>query len=153
MHPDMRILGRSALDRRLQAVDAEALKVPGSWARTIREVLGMTTRQMAQRLGVSQPRVVAMEKAEENKSITLESLERAARALDCELVYAFVPLQPLEQMVHEHALKAAARKLKPTSHTMALEAQSIPSRMHQEQMQRLAAEMIAKGDSAIWEAE
>ncbi len=38
----------------------------------------MTSAQLARRLGVSQPRVLAIEKAEATGSIKLESLEREA---------------------------------------------------------------------------
>ena len=39
---------------------------PQGWLKTIREFLGMTTTQLAKRVGVSQPRVFAMEKNEKN---------------------------------------------------------------------------------------
>jgi len=43
--------------------------------------------QLAKRIGVSQPRVIAIEKAEANDSITLTTLRQAAEALNCTLVY------------------------------------------------------------------
>ena len=42
----------------------------------------MTARQLGQRLGVSQPRVTAIEKAEAEGALTLQSLEKAANALN-----------------------------------------------------------------------
>jgi len=53
---------------------------PRGWVKAIREALGMTTRQLASRIGVGQSRVVDIEKGEMTGSITLDSLQRAARA-------------------------------------------------------------------------
>ncbi len=69
------------------------------WLKAIREALGMTTAQLGQRLGVVQSRVVAIEQAEAKGTVTLNSLEKAAQALDCRLVYALVPRQSLEDAV------------------------------------------------------
>ena len=44
---------------------------------------------------VHQPRIVELEKAEAKGNITMQSLERAAEALGCRVVYALVPLKPL----------------------------------------------------------
>jgi predicted DNA-binding mobile mystery protein A len=154
MRPNMRPLARSALDRRFKDIKTDVfVPAPGSWIKAIREALGMTTRQFAQRLGVSQPRVIVLEKAEQKRTITLDSLQRAARALDCDLVYALVPRKPLEKMVADQALKAAIRLTAPARHTMALEAQENGKREEEEQIRRLAQDMIAKAGTAIWDVE
>ncbi|HZZ37352.1 MAG TPA: helix-turn-helix domain-containing protein, partial [Caulobacteraceae bacterium] len=54
------------------------VRPPKGWLRAVRDALGMTTKQLARRLGVSQPRVVALEKGEVDESVTLTSLRRAA---------------------------------------------------------------------------
>src|SRR5688572_16631363 len=89
---------RARLDERLaQFGPAEQYRPPNrGWIRAIREALGMTTAQLATRLGVRQPSVVAIEQSEERGSIELATLRRAAEALNCSLVYALVPKQPLE---------------------------------------------------------
>ena len=45
--------------------------------------LGMTTAQYGKRLGVSQPRIVELEKSEQEGGVTLNTLQRAAEALGC----------------------------------------------------------------------
>src|ERR1700730_5919753 len=65
------------------------------WIRAIRDALGMTSAQLAHRLGVSQPRIIELEKSEASGTVTLNTLQRAAEALGCRLVYALVPGQPL----------------------------------------------------------
>jgi predicted DNA-binding mobile mystery protein A len=71
---------------------------------------------------------VALEQSEAKGSIELATLRRIAEALDCKLVYALVPNQPLEQAVRERARLFARRRLDPIEHSMALEDQKAPRR-------------------------
>src|SRR5450432_2560904 len=61
------------------------------WIKAVREALGITTAQLAKRLGMKQPSVVAIERSEAKSTIELATLRRVAEALDCTLVYASVP--------------------------------------------------------------
>src|SRR6266851_7228561 len=94
---------------------------PRGWLRAIRDALGMTTAQLGRRLGVSQPRIVELEKSEVSGSVTLHTLQRAAEALGCRLVYALVPEKPLAETVRERAELIAERQLAAVEHTMRLE--------------------------------
>jgi predicted DNA-binding mobile mystery protein A len=119
---------RSHLDERFKAIGPTpqfAQPVRG-WIRAIRESLGMTTAQLAQRLGVKQPTVVAIEQSEEKATIQLDTLRRVAAALDCQLVYALVPNQPLEQTLRKQARQYLNRQLAPIEHSMLLENQQVP---------------------------
>ena len=51
----------------------------------------MTTKQLADRMGIAQPNIMAIEDREVKQTISLETLEKAARAMDCKLIYAIVP--------------------------------------------------------------
>jgi len=110
----------------------------------------MTTAQLGKRIGVSQPRVVEIEKAEVRGAITLESLQRAANALDCRLVYALVPRQPLETLIEERAEEIAMRRLESTAHSMALEAQSVAREDEQEQLRQLVQKLVEQSGSRLW---
>src|SRR5690606_6056045 len=127
MTPRDRATARRQIDKRLNALNTPdtLVRPPRGWVKAIREALGMTAAQLGQRMGVSKQRVLALEKAEPIGSVTLESLERAARALDCRLVYALVPRKPLDELVAERATLLAKKRLKATRHTMALEDQSV----------------------------
>src|SRR5471030_2996600 len=91
------------------------------WIREIRKALGMTTQQLAKRMRLSQPSVTLLEQGEAKGSITLSSLQKAASALDCELVYALVPRERLEDRLLQRSRELAQRQISPVSHTMALE--------------------------------
>ena len=148
-------MARKQLDKRLnllQNVDILA-RPPRGWIKAIREALGMTTAQLGKRLGVSQPRVLGIEKAEVSGSIKLESLERAAHALDCRLVYALVPSKPLEYLAEDRARELAKKRLRAISHSMALEDQRVDEADEQEHLERLVQKLLNQPGSALWMGE
>ena len=148
-------MARKQLDKRLnllQNVDILA-RPPRGWIKAIREALGMTTAQLGKRLGVSQPRVIRLAKAEVSGSIKLESLERAAHALDCRLVYALAPRKPLEYLAEDQARELAKKRLRATSHSMALEDQRVDEADEQEHLERLVQKLLNQPGSALWMGE
>src|SRR5271154_7181917 len=100
---------RSRLDQRFQELGAvmRYTSPARGWIKAVREALGMTTAQLARRLGIRQPSVVALEQSEAKGTIELATLRRVAEALDCTLVYALVPKKPLEDIVRERARAGA----------------------------------------------
>jgi predicted DNA-binding mobile mystery protein A len=121
---------RSHLDERFKALgSATRYSAPvRGWIRAVREALGMTTAQLAKRLGMKQPSVVANEQSEAKGTIELATLRRMSEALDCTLVYAFVPNKPLEIAVRDRARAFLRRRLGPIEHSMLLEDQKVDSK-------------------------
>ena len=121
---------RSHLDERFKALGpVRRYNAPvRGWIKAIREALGMTAEQLAKRLGVKQPSVVAMEQSEAKGSIELATLRRVAEALDCTLVYALVPNKPLEAVVRDRARAFARRRLEHVEHSMLLEDQKVTAK-------------------------
>ncbi len=95
----------------------------GGWLRAVREALGLTVRGQAARAGISYATLHASEKAESQERISLGQLRKLANALDCELVYAIVPRQPLEHVIQAQVAKVAQREVGAVAHTMGLEEQ------------------------------
>lgn len=111
----------------------------------------MTTSQLAARLGVRQPRVVELEKAEASGNITMRSLERAAEALGCRLVYAFIPVNPLTETMQERASQLAKQRLASIEHTMRLEAQAVNDpAARKEALGRLEEELLRR-PQRLWD--
>jgi predicted DNA-binding mobile mystery protein A len=103
---------RRQLDRRLDGVaDTVGSCPPDGWAKTIRRALGMSTGELGQRLAVSQSRASQLERGEVDGSIRLSALRRVAAALNCRLVYAFVPNESLEGMVRRQARRKVAEQI------------------------------------------
>jgi len=124
----------------------------GGWIKGIRTSLGMLTRQLAARLGLTPSAVSQMEDREVSGSITLAALEKAARAMNCNLVYALVPRAPLSAIRKRQALATASEILGRVSHTMGLEAQTVASEKTDRMTHELAEELLRTWSSRIWEA-
>lgn len=97
---------------------------PKGWMRAIRDAIGMTGSQLARRLRMTAQAVVSLERSEANGKIQLNTLRRAAEAMDCVLVYALVPQTSLTEMVDRRVRELALQALKRVSHSMALEDQA-----------------------------
>jgi predicted DNA-binding mobile mystery protein A len=155
MRAKERAAARRQLDKRLQTLQNSAhfARPPRGWVKAIREALGMTTMQLGWRIGVGQSRAVEIEKAEVSGSLTLDSLERAAHALDCELVYVLVPRIPLQAMVEKRAAKLARSRVAAVQHTMDLEDQGVREPDKREQVVVLARELAEQSGSLLWNEE
>jgi predicted DNA-binding mobile mystery protein A len=141
------------LDKRFMSLRplAESPPPPKGWLRAIRNALGMTTAQYARRLGVSQPRIIELEQSEAHGSVTLHTLQRAAEALGCRLVYALVPEKPLANVVHERADLVARRQLASVEHTMRLEDQAVQDKKAREELHRQSVEELLRRPARLWD--
>jgi predicted DNA-binding mobile mystery protein A len=142
------------LDRRfadLRPLASAAVRPTRGWIRAIRDGLGMTTAQLARRMGVQQPRITELEKGEASGRITIQSLERAAEAMGCRLVYALVPMRPLSAVLDERAAVLANQQLASIEQTMRLENQSVTDKArHHEALARLVSELKRK-PARLWD--
>ena len=125
-------------------------KPAGGWIRAIRQSLGMTAEQLADRMRVSQPRITALEHGEAAGAVNLKTLQRAAQALNCTLIYALVPNQSLERMVRDRALQVAAERLPAVEHTMRLEDQALPLEARKSQLREVADALVRQAPRSLW---
>lgn len=143
------------LDSRFATLQAlsHAQRPPKGWLRAIRDALGMTTSQYAKRLGVSQPRIVELEKSEQGGSVTLNTLQRAAEALGCRLVYVLVPERPLAEVVTKRAAEVAERQSRAIEQTMRLEDQAVEDNQAARALREQAIEDLLKRPARLWDDE
>ena len=137
-------LARSRLDKRsalLRSLRDEPRPHKG-WIRGIRDALGMSTSEMATRLGVTQQAAAAIERNEQRDTIRLETLRRAADALDCDLVYALVPRRSLADAVAAQARRKAVAHLRGVTHHSRLEDQAVSDDDTAAQVNELAARLM-----------
>jgi len=117
---------REALDDRLIPMGPPARYAPPrlGWIRAVRDALGMSAAALAARMGVSDASSVrSLEAKEMTGGIRLSSLRRAAEAMDCTLVYAFVPNKSLEATVQRQGRLVLDSQVSRVRQTMVLEAQ------------------------------
>jgi predicted DNA-binding mobile mystery protein A len=150
---ETKALARKHLDRRLAPLrEADDLvRPPRGWIKAIREAIGMTTGQLAERTGVSQSRIPRIEQGEVNGSVTLKTLRAIAEGMDCRLVYALVPKEPLEDMLFKRAGQIADRQLARTHQTMRLENQALQGDDLKNERQRLIGELLRGDARRLWD--
>ena len=122
-------MAQRALDRKLTAwrelPTSSTARPTGGWIRAIRDGLGMSAAELAERLEVSQASVTKLEASERAGRARLDTLERAANALNCDLVYAVVPRHPLHDLVRSQAERILTRELATVENSMRLEDQGV----------------------------
>jgi len=115
---------RKALDRNLSRLKPLLSQMPAEgWIRTIRESLRMTQSQLAREMGISQPTLNQIEASELKGRVQLDSMKRAADALNCDFVYALVPRRPLDDIVRSRAVEIAKEQMTSVNQSMLLENQ------------------------------
>jgi predicted DNA-binding mobile mystery protein A len=148
-------LARRVLDRRLRGLGGEneeaTARPGGGWIRAVREALGMSTAQLGRRLGVTRQAVLSLERSELDDGIRISSLRRAAEAMDCHLVYAFVPHTSLEESVQQQAMRVAAAELRRVDQTMLLEAQRVDDNEASQQLRERATALV--GNRRLWDGD
>jgi predicted DNA-binding mobile mystery protein A len=143
---------REQLDRRLERLKEKSSPPPGSgWIRAIRESLGMSSTQLAKRLGITKQSLGRIEKNEISGAVTIETLKRVANALDCDLHIALVPRTSLHSIIEKRALEVASKVVARTAIHMDLEKQGTDASFQQKRVKELADELIRTGDHRLWE--
>ena len=120
------------------------------WLKLVREALGRTERQQAERLGISGATLHKSEQSEAEDRISLGQLRKLADGLDCELVYALVPRRPLTDVVQERARAIAMEEVGSVAHTMGLEDQRPGSERLRKQVERRTEELLRGRWSNLW---
>lgn len=119
---------------------------PQGWLKTIREFLGMTTTQLAKKLEISQPRIIALEKNECN--IKISTMERIADALNCDFFYTFIPRANIDDIIYNQAKQKAQKILKKVNKNMSLENQLVNT---DELQNDIIKELLNGNITRIWD--
>lgn len=97
---------------------------PTGWIKAIRNAIGMSMLQLGKRLSITKQSVQDIERREKDGSISIKALREAARALDMQLIYGFVPNDgSLEALIDRKAKELATQIVQRTSNSMKLEDQ------------------------------
>lgn len=127
----------------------EQSRPANGWIAGLRSALGMSERAFASRIGLSQPALQDLQRNEREGTISLNSLRRAANALDADLVYALVPRRKLRDSISARAAAVAEERMRPIVRTMKLENQALTPDQLRKQTEQLARELEAQ-PSKLW---
>ena len=121
------------------------------WIKAIRTGLGMSGRQLANRIGVTKQSISRIEQDELAGAITLKTLRKVAEGLDCVLVYGFVPRTGLGNTVKERSEEVARDRLHRVNQTMTLERQEIKSESIEKIIEEDIKKMVEKIPRNLWD--
>jgi predicted DNA-binding mobile mystery protein A len=101
------------IDRKiLQLKKLEDLTIPTSgWIYAIRQALGMSLRQLGNKMGITPQSVKEIEVREKNGTISLNVLRQFGKSLDLKLVYGYIPKQDSLEMIIEKRAEDIAREI------------------------------------------
>jgi len=121
------------------------------WIATMRKALGMSGTDLAKRMGLKRARISQAEKAELSGGVTLKTMAAAAEAMGGRFVYAIVPKEGRAlDLVERQARKKARALVEKTSVHMALENQSLSPEKREEEIERIAQELVRVTPGDLW---
>jgi predicted DNA-binding mobile mystery protein A len=141
-------------DRKIrQLAKSDGVTVPSSgWIYAIRQSLGMSLRQLGNRIGITPQSVKEMEEREKNGTISLNVLRQFGKSMDMKFIYGFIPKQKsLEKLVEERAASLAEDIVKRTSINMELEDQKIGSKLIQKAIREKVHEIKQEMPRYLWD--
>jgi predicted DNA-binding mobile mystery protein A len=121
------------------------------WAKTLREALGISVRQMSRRTGLARTSITSAEASEAKGTVQLDTLRGLADALDCDLVYALVPRSSLAGTLESQAEKKAAQIVGRVADSMKLEAQGVADEDTEYQVTELARTLLRERGRDFWD--
>lgn len=137
-------------------INAVRTKVAGlstpseGWLRTMRKALGMSGAQLARRMGITRGAISQFEKGEEAGTLTLKTMQDMAAAMNARFVYAIVPERDIDALLNERARARARALVKEASIHMALEDQALTKDKLENEIERMAKELLEKHTSELW---
>jgi predicted DNA-binding mobile mystery protein A len=125
---------------------------PTGWIKAVRLALGMSLQQLANRISITKQSVQEMEQRERDGSISLKSLREAAKALDMELVYGFVPKDgSLDALIDRKARDLATQIVIRTSNSMKLEDQENSETRLKKAIEQRTAALKQQMPKILWD--
>jgi predicted DNA-binding mobile mystery protein A len=126
----MKAIVRKGLDERLPALleaRAAAIRPTRGWLRAVREATGAKQEAIAKRMSVKRQSYAKLETTEAQGRISLRTLQKAAEAMDCDVVYYLVPRATVAKNYAELARThdPKFKHLQASEHSMALEDQAV----------------------------
>jgi len=136
----------------LQLKKAEGLVIPSSgWVFSIRQALGMSLRQLGNKMGITPQSVKEIEEREKNGTISIKVLKQFGKSLNLKLIYGFIPQSgKLEDIVEKRAYELALEIVNRTSISMRLEDQENNPARIQKAIKEKANEIKNEMPKYLW---
>ena len=111
----------------------------------------MTTYQLARRIGVAQSTLAEWEAREKDGTLSVATLRKIAVAMECDLVYAFVPHKKLRTLMEDQAVDLATRIVDDVGQSMKLEGQQTSPVRRRSAIKEQAKLLLDDSPGRIWD--
>jgi len=131
----------------------DGLVVPSmGWIYSIRQALGMSLRQLGNKLNITPQSVKEIEEREKNVTVSLKVLKQFGQALNLKLVYGFLPINgSLEEIIERRAYELAKEIVNRTSISMRLEDQENNPKRIQKAIKEKTEELKSVMPKYLWD--
>ena len=116
----------------------------------IREALGMTQGQLAERCGFSQSYIADIENGR-RENLELSSVKKIAEGLRCSALIRIAPDKDINQILDEQSTRIAEKIVAITSGSTALERQLPDKKIIDEEIRATKKNLLGQNRSALWQ--
>lgn len=142
------------LDKKINTYSrlSDVVSPTAGWIHSIRTAIGMSLRQLAERLNITSQSVKEIEERENSGTVSLNVLKQVGEMLNMKFVYGFIPQSgTIAQMIEERALELAEEIVIRTSNTMQLEDQENTDERIKKAIQEKKEELMRKMPRYLWD--
>jgi len=122
----------------------------GDQIRTIREALGMTQVQLAERSDLTQSMIAGIETGERSNP-SFVTVNKLAEALNCSFISQLSPKKDIPVFLEEQSDHLARKIVAISSGSSAIELQSPSPKAVEEQILQIKKDLLGKHRSALWQ--
>ena len=91
-----------------------------SQVKMLRKAMGLSSSDLAAKAGISQGRIIQIEKAELSGDVKISTLKHVGSSMGLKLVYGFVPETSYEDLLQAEAKKRVEERIDQVDHLMML---------------------------------
>ena len=121
----------------------------GEQVKKIRQALGMTQEQLAERTGFTQSYIAEIESGRK-ENLELFTIKKIAQGLNCQLLIQVIPQKNLSQLLDEQSTKVAQKIISLSSASTALERQLPDQEFIANEVEEMKKNILEKHRSALW---
>jgi len=122
----------------------------GSQIRQIREAMGMTQLQLAERSNLQQS-VIAEIEGGKRTDLCLTTIARLAGGLNCQSVVQIVPQKQIHDLVEEKSTELARKIVAVSSGSSAIELQTPKQSVIRKEINEVKRDILEKHRSSLWQ--
>lgn len=122
----------------------------GEQIRQVRDALGMTQQQLAERCQLHQS-VVAEIESGKRKDLCLSTIKKLAAGLNCHSLIQIVPQKEISKILDKRSTDMAQKIVGMSSSSAAIEMQLPNQNLINEQVSEIKKDLLGKHKSALWQ--